>query len=62
MLITLKLSTGKEIELTISELQELYQMKDFFNNSYPYPTYPPYPIITYQPPIEYKPTCSYKVD
>jgi len=42
MKIKLALSTGKEIELTEEELNEIRGSKDY--TYYPYPIYPTYPI------------------
>jgi hypothetical protein len=51
MEISLKLSTGKNIDLTLEEFQELKKLCEVViaPNIYPgYPVYPTYPGITYK--------------
>ena len=57
MTIKIKLSSGKEIELTLEELQELYGMKPADARQIPYFPYPYYPICP--PAPQYVPWWEY---
>jgi hypothetical protein len=62
MEISIKLSTGKNIGLTLEELQELKKLCEVVidPNIYPiYPSYPSYPVYPTYPWITYKATSNF---